>query len=149
MKVHWTDVAIATVLVASGCAAVYAGLARVIRRAVAQRELETDRQLDTLTMTVKALQARVAEMGASEPARRQEIDRDAVAGVAENMAGADREKIQPETLAVISAAVTAFIGKKARIRSAKALPPEQHSAGAWAQQGRVTVQTSHNPRPRA
>lgn len=147
MKVHWTDVGVATALVAAGCAAVYAGLARIIRRAVAERQLETDRQLNALAMTVNALQARVAEMSTS-PLAPTETTADTLAGFAENMAGAGAEKIQPETLAVISAAVTTFIGKKARIHSAKALTPEQHSAGAWAQQGRVIVHTSHNLRPR-
>jgi hypothetical protein len=148
MKVHWTDVAIATVMLAAGSAVVFAGLARVIRRAVAERQLETDRHLNALAMTVKALQARVAELGASEQARAPRADADAVAGVAENMAGADAEEIKPETAAVIAAAVTTFLDKKARIRSAKPLAAEQNGAGAWAQQGRVIVQTSHNLRPR-
>jgi hypothetical protein len=53
------------------------------------------------------------------------------------------EEIAPEMLLVIAAAVTAFLGKKVRIRSAKMLySPESNNA--WSQQGRVFVQASHN-----
>jgi hypothetical protein len=148
MKLHWTDVAIATALMAAGCVAIYAGLARVLRFAVAERQRTMDRQLAALTMTVKALQMRVAEMGEAEPAR---IPPDAVnsaAGASENMAGEEGEQVRPETLAAITAAATAFLGKKARVRAVQALPV-QNAAGAWAQQGRVIVQTSHNLRPGA
>jgi hypothetical protein len=55
---------------------------------------------------------------------------------------------KPEIVAALTAAATAFLGKKARVRSAQLLPGEQENAGAWAQQGRVIVQTSHNMRPR-
>lgn len=43
---------------------------------------------------------------------------------------------------VLSAAVAAFLGKRARIRSARLVGPDRSSA--WAQQGRVFVQASHN-----
>jgi len=90
-------------------------------------------------MKINALQTRVAELTASqaEPVQAAEV------AAGENMAG----QAQPETLAVIAAAATTFLGKKARIRSAKALSPAQDGAGAWAQQGRVIVQTSHNLHP--
>ena len=52
-------------------------------------------------------------------------------------------EVTSETLSVIAAAVTEFLGKKVRIRSAKMLITPNTVAG-WAQQGRVTVQTSHN-----
>jgi hypothetical protein len=39
--------------------------------------------------------------------------------------------------------VAAFLGKKARIRRARLVSPMTHSS-AWAQQGRVYVQASHN-----
>ena len=144
MKVHWTDVAIATVVFAAGCVAIYAGLARALRRAVAERQLSTDRQLSALAMTVKALQLRVAELSGppAKPMQAHDVDSGCVAG--ENMAG----QVQPKTLAVITAAATTALGKKARVRSAQALPAAQEDAGAWAQQGRVIVQTSHNLRPR-
>lgn len=54
-----------------------------------------------------------------------------------------REEVSPETLLVIAAAVTAFLGKKVRIRSAKMLYSHE-SFNAWSQQGRAVVQASHN-----
>ena len=50
------------------------------------------------------------------------------------------EKIPAETMAVISAAVTTFMGKRVTVHSAQALK----GGTAWVQQGRVNVQTSHN-----
>jgi len=54
------------------------------------------------------------------------------------------EELGPETLVVIAAAVTAFLGKKVRIRSAKMLQSPYEIVNPWAQQGRVMVQASHN-----
>ena len=53
-----------------------------------------------------------------------------------------REEITPEILMVLTAAVAAFLGKRAKIRSARLAPVRPTSA--WAQQGRVFVQASHN-----
>ncbi len=54
------------------------------------------------------------------------------------------DEIPPETLILISAAVTSFLGKKVRIRSAKMLQSPYEIVNPWAQQGRVIVQASHN-----
>lgn len=53
------------------------------------------------------------------------------------------QEISPEILMVISAAVAAFLGKKARVRSARLIRPVA-STSAWAQQGRVFVQAARN-----
>ena len=50
------------------------------------------------------------------------------------------DPITPELLAVITAAVTSFLGVKVKIHSAHLLPP----ASPWAQAGRAIVQASHN-----
>jgi methylmalonyl-CoA carboxyltransferase large subunit len=52
------------------------------------------------------------------------------------------EEITPEILVVLTAAVAAFLGKKARIRRASLV--SRGSGNSWAQQGRVFVQASHN-----
>ena len=59
------------------------------------------------------------------------------------MASPESQDVTPETLSMIAAAVTAFLGKKVRIRSAKLVPPTD-AVGRWARQGRVIVQSSHN-----
>lgn len=46
--------------------------------------------------------------------------------------------LDEELIAVISAAIAAFLGKKARIRQIRLL-----GTTTWAQQGRVTIQASH------
>jgi len=51
-------------------------------------------------------------------------------------------ELSEETLAVLTAAVAAFLGKHARVRRARLAP--RAASGAWAQQGRVFVQASHN-----
>ena len=53
-------------------------------------------------------------------------------------------EVTPEVLVVIAAAVTAFLGKKVRIRSAKLLETPYELFNPWAQQGRAIVQASHN-----
>ncbi|WP_165070930.1 hypothetical protein [Paludisphaera rhizosphaerae] len=46
--------------------------------------------------------------------------------------------LSDETLMIISAAIAAFLGKKAHIRQIQLL-----GSDAWAQQGRVAIQASH------
>lgn len=54
----------------------------------------------------------------------------------------EEEQIEPEVLMVIAAAVAAFMGKKARIRRIRrSVTPGMNP---WAQQGRVSIQGSHN-----
>jgi methylmalonyl-CoA carboxyltransferase large subunit len=52
------------------------------------------------------------------------------------------EEVSPETIMILTAAVAAFLGKRARIRGARLVRTAPSSA--WAQQGRVFVQASHN-----
>jgi hypothetical protein len=143
MKLHWTDLAIVTVLVGVGCTAIYVGLIRALRQVVAERQRETERRLNALNTTVKALQARVAELGLLQVANPQDGDF-ALLALAEKDSCQKKEPLKPEIVAALTAAATTFLGKKTRIRSAQQIV--DGSAGAWAQQGRVIVQTSHNLR---
>jgi hypothetical protein len=114
----------------------YALLKRRLRRSVARQQLEAERQLDALTTTVKALEARVAELTRLQAGRMR----------AGETAGAER--VEPQILAVITAAATAFLGKNVRVRSARLAPAADDDANPWSQQGRVMVHTSHNLRAR-
>ena len=49
------------------------------------------------------------------------------------------EEIPEEIVLVLSAAIAAFLGKRARIRQIRLL-----GSAAWAQQGRVSIQASHH-----
>ncbi len=55
-------------------------------------------------------------------------------------AAAEEEHVSAETLAMIAVAVTAYLGKKVKIRSAHLLP----TVSPWGQAGRAIVQASHN-----
>ena len=52
----------------------------------------------------------------------------------------EEEHIPQELLALIAAAVTSYLGKKVKIRSARLIP----TANQWAYAGRAVVQASHN-----
>ena len=122
--------------------------AKDLIQAVSERQLAMERQLNELAGAVKALQARVAELSqplASSPAP-------ASASEVKTAASATKEaghgEVTPEILVVIAAAVTAFLGKKVRIRSAKMLQSHYEVVNPWAQQGRVLIHASHHPRIR-
>ena len=147
MKLHGTDWAVMTVIAGVGCVAIYAGLERVLRRAVRERQSDMERQLNAMATTVKALQARVVELSRLQAARPEASEVAVIAAPAETASQPKQAQTKPEIVAALTAAATAFLGRKARVRSAESLPgPQQDSAGAWAQQGRVIVQTSHNLR---
>lgn len=134
---------IATLLAAAICG----GLVHLLYRIVALRQRTTDKQLKALTAAVRDLQARVAELSHQKLSQGQREETELSATPPQDSALDAGSSIEPETLAVITAAASTFLGRKARIRSAQALPAAD-GAGAWAQQGRVFVQTSHNARPR-
>jgi methylmalonyl-CoA carboxyltransferase large subunit len=56
------------------------------------------------------------------------------------VAAKEEEEIPEEVLMVLSAAVAAFLGKRARVRAVRVVRP---GLSAWAQQGRVSIQASH------
>jgi len=110
----------------------------------------------TLENRVADLERQLEEMRAmmatqaikSEPQKRNgkseipAMARGSVAAVKPAKKDVASDEVSPEILAVIAAAVAHFIGKSARIRSARLV----HATGTnpWAQQGRVFVQASHN-----
>ncbi|MGA9072071.1 MAG: hypothetical protein WB424_17540 [Terracidiphilus sp.] len=104
---------------------------------VSERQRAMEGQLSELAQAVKALEARLAEAG-----------RTAAAFAPKETAPQKDGEVTPEILVVIAAAVTKFLGKKVRIRSAKLLQQRTVAAGAWAQQGRAAVHGSHHPRLR-
>ena len=151
MALNGSDLLIAGALIAVA----YFTLRSEFRRTLAQLRLETDRQFDSLTSTIKALQRQVAELSQT-PAAIKPVAAPVSAPLAkvEPAASATKaavpqaEEVTPEMLIVIAAAVTAFLGKKVRIRSAKMFQSPYEIVNPWSQQGRVFVQASHNLRSR-
>ncbi len=159
MPLTFADLVIIAVLVALGCVVTYVSMQRKLRRIVVELRQSSRQQLDALTQTLKAVEERVAEL--KRPAGAPPV----VAPVAVPAAKAQaapptsekaaappkqetQEEVTPEMLVVIAAAVTAFLGKKVRIRSAKMLQSPYEIVNPWSQQGRVFVQASHNLRSR-
>ena len=89
-----------------------------------ESEDEILRLREELEELKKTLQARLAALEAATP----------------KPGTVNGEEVPAETLALIAAAVTAFLGKKVRIRSAHLM----RSTSPWAQVGRAIVQASHN-----
>jgi len=96
--------------------------------------------LDELRAELKRLGERVTALESAvvtKPGPAVLPARDAAQPLAAEMA-AQPDGLDEETLMVISAAIAAFLGKRAHIRQIQLL-----GHAAWAQQGRVTIQASH------
>jgi Na+-transporting methylmalonyl-CoA/oxaloacetate decarboxylase beta subunit len=132
------DFVVMIVLVGIGCALSYVGLWLMLR----ERQQAAESQLGALAGALRALEARVAER--SQQAATAAIEE----AVAQPAADRNEEEVTPETLVMIAAAVTAYLGKKVRVRSAKLLLPPSQAANPWVQRGRTLVQCSHHPRLR-
>ena len=98
---------------------------------------------DELRLEIEALRREVAEMR-QEMARLRESPKPVVAAApASNGAPKREEGITNETVFAISAAVAAFLGKKARIRTIRRVASGLDS---WRVQGRIAIQGSHRTR---
>jgi hypothetical protein len=141
------DFVVMIVLVGIGCALSYVGLWLTLRQLLAERQQATERQLSALAGALRALEAKMAEL--SQPsAAAPAVETEAALAVAKPLADRKDEEVTPETLVMIAAAVTAYLGKKVRIRSAKLLLPPGQVVNPWVQRGRTLVQSSHHPRLR-
>jgi methylmalonyl-CoA carboxyltransferase 12S subunit len=148
------DLLIAALLIGVGCVLTYVGVQRALKRAVSELQRATDRKLNALTEAFHALEIRSelripvamsAAASASEAVAKIEAATAATAALAQEE---KQEEVAPEILVLIAASVTAFLGKKVRIRSAKMLQSPYEIVNPWSQQGRVFVQASHNLRSR-
>ena len=157
MALNLVDLLIAAVLVGVGCVLTYVTLHGVFRHAISDLQLSTDRQLNELAGVLKELETRVGKLS-SELSRSTAmapasvsvtvpVAKAAATDVGEKVVGPRKhEEVTPEMLVVMAAAVTAFLGKKVRLRSAKMLQSPYEIVNPWSQQGRVFVQASHNLR---
>ena len=130
-----TSLAVVVVMVIAGYVVTYFLSQRALKQAIAELRREFDQRL--IAAQAKAVPAPAAVV--APPVTASAIAQPVAAKPVE----APREEVTPETLLILAAAVTAFLGKKVRIRSAKMLYAHE-SFNAWSQQGRVVVQASHN-----
>ena len=96
-------------------------------------------ELDALRAHLTSLTSKIAELEGADTAAPPAADV-AVESAAPVAAAAppEPEEISDEILLALSAAVAAYLGKRAHIRTVRLL-----SSTAWAQQGRVNIQASH------
>ncbi len=106
-----------------------------------------EQQVASLADHVEQLQqemAKQSKMLAELSRRIMESSREITAPAASAQTAAAHEKpVNPDVLVIIAAAVSAFLGKKIRIRSARMLQSPYEIINPWSQQGRVSVQASH------
>ena len=132
------------VLFLAGWAALSVILRRSLKRTVDDLRREMDERMNLLLALVKAEhasaeQTRQASKSVSlSPTPSLPVPQPAMPEAR------NREDVTPEILVMIAAAVTAFLGKKVRIRSAHMLQTPYEIVNPWVQQGRVFVQASHN-----
>jgi hypothetical protein len=119
-------------LVIAGWVVVFIGLRRTLKRTCAELRPEFQRQIDSLSTRIGALE-RAADT--------QTAAASAVSSPGEAQAP---EEITAETLATIAETITTLLGRKVRIRSVKILPTPDTTVNPWAQHGRAVVQASHD-----
>jgi len=101
-------------------------------------------QVTSLAEAVQKLQEQLADQSKALADMAARLSSSSTQGQVPTADGlAAQAEISAEILLVIAAAVTAFLGKKVRIRSAKMLQSPYEIINPWAQQGRVFVQASH------
>jgi methylmalonyl-CoA carboxyltransferase 12S subunit len=153
-----------TLLIAAGLIAVVLGvtylrLKSAFRQATVELNQAAELQINALATTVKELERRVAGLSSElsqavktkpvpVPVAASVVPAAAATPAVQTASARNKEEITPELLVVMAAAVTAFLGKKVRIRSAKMLQSPYEIVNPWSQQGRVFVQASHNLRSR-
>ena len=131
MKLNWVYLIFGFAFGAAGVAIAGFVLLRRLRQTVADNR----RQVASLTESVWALEASLAEINRASAAP-------------ETLpAPPQNESITSEIQAVITAAAVTLFGHRIRLHSARLLS-SQAGVSPWSQQGRVIVQTSHNLRPR-
>ena len=143
MILHWSVAAIGLFLAAIGaCVATY-----LIIRSKLKSEIDAIRA-EMTSLLVKApsgftQESPKSEAVLSEPRSAEVLKAPVPAPACPTPAASPAsEGLAHETLVVIAAAVSAFLGKSVRLRSARLIHPSE--GNAWAQQGRVFVQASHN-----
>jgi len=155
--VGWADLGLVMVLAVAGFAATWFLLLRKVRRVISESQREMERRLTALTEAIITHEPRVADsIPSTDTLDAQEIEAESAVVVREKPTARVRddqrplqseEEIAPEIQVAIAAAAIAVLGKDARVRSARRVP-SRDVVSPWTQQGRVTVQSSHNLRSR-
>lgn len=158
MTFHWADFALMVVIVVAGVAAGYLLLLRKVRHILSENHREMERRLTALTEAISMNEPRLAEpIPSTDALDAKEIEEQSNAvlqespgpplEIREQPVAQEKEEIAPEIQVAIAAAAVALLGNNARVRAARRVPSKD-VVSPWTQQGRVSVQSSHNLRPR-
>lgn len=141
---RYSELAIVIALVLAGYFAIYVMLRQQLQRTVEKLRGEWAEEFRSLMVATRMEGKASALVGpaAAVPPIVQTVATPPPV-VAAGPTPAKRPEVTPEVMLVIAAAVTAFLGKKVRVRSAKILYSHE-SFNPWSQQGRAVVQASHN-----
>jgi hypothetical protein len=136
-------------LVIAGWMALFISLRRTLQRTCSELRLEFQRQIDSLSAKIAALERAAAARTASAPVSAVAAPRkmESSAGNVVSPIAAQvqaTEEVTPETLATITETVTALLGRKVHVRSVKILPAPDATVNPWAQRGRAIVQASRD-----
>jgi methylmalonyl-CoA carboxyltransferase large subunit len=110
----------------------------------ALRDLE--QQVASLAENVERLQQEMAKQSKVLAELSQRVMESSRETPSAQTSAAQDQPVTPDLLVIIAAAVSAFLGKKIRIRSARMLQSPYEIVNPWSQQGRVSVQASHSLR---
>src|SRR5690242_7166196 len=123
MVLTFADLMIVAALVVLGSLIAYFSLRRALRRNESELRQSTEDRMSVLTNAVSSLEKQVADLILAAP-HISTARASGMPALTEEAVPRQHEKaeaVTPEILVVIAAAVTAFLGKKVRIRSAKVL----------------------------
>ena len=141
MKAHLLEIVEVAALIAAGCALTISVLGPALRRS-ARRARAAEQRVEELNTALEQMGSQLAQSGDVETL--QAVVRDETsfeAPAADESVEEQPEAIAPETIAVLTAAATAFLHRSVRLR---AVSVQAQAASAWSKQGRVVVQGSHN-----
>lgn len=139
---------VVALVVIFGCVLTYVGSQRAFQRWSGERQQANEIRLQSLMKTIEGLETRVAELSKPAPVPSASGVPPVIVTPVAPEAATKKEEIPQEILAVLAGAVTAFLGKKVKIRSAKMLQSPYEIVNPWSQQGRLIVQASHSLRSR-
>jgi hypothetical protein len=147
VTLHWTDLALILAIIGSGGIAGYFLLVRTLRLTVLDRQRELEHRVAMLAEVIRSMELRLSEQGeSSESTEAHDAEPESIRA-AEPAHRQEGGEIPAEMKVVIAAAAVAVLGPKARVLSAQAVRADD-VVSPWSQQGRVSVQASHNLRVR-
>ena len=158
MTFHWADFVLMVVIVAAGVSAGYLLLLRKVRHIVSESHRGLEHRLIALTEAISAHEPGMAEpIPSTDTLDAKEIEAESIAAAQKTLLrrvavlgptdASEREEMPAEIQVAIAAAAVALLGNNARVLAARRIPSKD-VVSPWTQQGRVTVQSSHNLRPR-